>query len=205
MGLGRKERVTIKHAIHRYPARNGFTSQIFTFLARLSQYLGGMKITFLALALVLCAHELQASLGETEAQLVKRYGKVQGSFISDTGQFTTEEFEYGSYHVSVTLLQGASNREIFTRTDKKAISDMEMRSMLDANTLGSKWEQKDDNEHITVWVLASRQAFAAYYKETSSFIIKTSDMLAFEEALQRLQEQRQAAQQSAVKDRSLQP
>lgn len=158
-----------------------------------------MKLTILALALILCASRAQASLGESESQLEKHYGKELGSFISETGKFSTAEFEYGGYHVSVTLLDGQSSREIFSRKDRKPLEATELQTLLDANSLGSTWDKKHENESLVIWVLKSSQAFAAYYtdrdkatnKDYNSLVIKTRDMLAFEEALMRMQQEEQ--------------
>lgn len=156
-----------------------------------------MKMTILALALTLCAAQARASLGENETQLIKHYGKELGSFIDSTGKYSTAEFEYGIYHVSVTLLDGQSGREVFSRIDKKPLNTAEMQTLLDANALGSKWKKMHENESLIIWVLDSKEGFAAYYtdadkatnKDYNSLVIKTRDMLAFEEALMRMQQQ----------------
>ena len=166
----------------------------------------GMRMTILALALFLCARQLQASLGDTETDLIKRYGPKLGTFVSDSGKFSTEEFEFQGYHVSVTLLDRVSGKETFTRLDKKPLDLVELQILLDGNSLGSKWEKKDDNETVTIWVLESKEAFAGYYKSLHSFTVKTSEMLAMEEALLKLQQQQQESQatQDPIK-RNLRP
>src|SRR5580704_12884460 len=120
-----------------------------------------MKMTLFALAALLCAHQLQASLGETETQLVKRYGKITGSFIPtpDTGKFRRYEFENGDYHITVTLLDGVSGQEDFTKKDKYPLDIVQMQELLDASALDSKWVKKDDNDSVIIWVLDSKQAF----------------------------------------------
>jgi hypothetical protein len=176
-----------------------------------SPYSGEMKMILFALAAILCAHQLQATLGETQTQLVKRYGKETGSFIPtpDTGKFRRYEFENGEYHITVTLLDGVSGQEVFTRKDKKSLDPAEMELLLEANALGSKWAKKDDNDTVIIWVLDSKEAFAGYYKKLNALVVKTADMLAFEEALMRQQQQQQqhaaAATPTPPKDRSLQP
>lgn len=167
-----------------------------------------MKRTILSLVLILCAHQvLQASLGETYAQLVKRYGKETGSFTPtpDTGKYRRYEFDNGDYHITVTILDGVSGMEVFTRKDNKPFNPVEMQLLLEANALGGKWVKKDDNDSVIIWVQDSKQAFAGYYKTLKSLVIKTSDMLAFEQALLEAQQQQAARQKQAAKDRSLQP
>ena len=162
-------------------------------------------MTILALALILCTRQLHASLGETEEQLVKRYGKALGSFMSETGKFSTEEFEFQDYHVSVTLLGGVSNKETFTRKDKKDLDTVETELLLDANSLGGKWEKKDENKSVIIWVLDSRKAFAGYYKSLASLVVKTPDMLAMEEALVKLQQQQRQSPTPDPANRNLRP
>jgi hypothetical protein len=167
-----------------------------------------MKRTILSLALILCAHQLlQASLGETYTQLIKRYGKETGSFIPtpDTGKYRRYEFENGDYHITITLLDGVSGREEFTRKDKKPLNPVEMQLLLEANALEGKWVKKDDNDSVIIWVQDSKQAFAGYYKSLNSLVVKTSDMLAFEQALLEVEQQQAARQRQAAKERSLQP
>ena len=174
-----------------------------------------MKTTILALALAaLCAHQALASLGETEPDLIKRYGAKTGSFISESGRFSTLEFEYLDYHVTVTVLDGASARETFSRKDKKPLDPVELDTFLAANALGSKWDKKLDQEDATVWVLESHRAFAGYYKsdknnlQQNSLTVKTDDMLAFEQALMRVQQQHQqqaTARPAGTPDKKLQP
>jgi hypothetical protein len=162
-----------------------------------------MKMILMALVFILCANHLQAALGETETELVKRYGKIQGSFVSQAPPFTREEFEHGGYHISVTLLEGQSHREIFTRLDQEAFTPGEMQLLLDASALGSKWDQKHEDDTAIVWVLDSKEGFAGYYKKLKTFIVKTGSMLAVEETIIKAQQQQQS--EDPTKNRSLRP
>jgi hypothetical protein len=168
-----------------------------------------MKMTLLALAAMLfCASQIHASLGDTETDLAKRYGPNVGKFISDTGKFTTEEYEFQNYHISVVLLDGVCARETFNRKDGKALDAIELKILLDGNALGSKWIQKDDTKDMTIWVLESKEAFAGYYKSLFSFTVKTNEMLAMEEALVKYQQQQAgnpSAKPKGTPNRNLQP
>jgi hypothetical protein len=165
-----------------------------------------MKMTFLALAFILCAHHLQASLGETETELVVHYGKIQGPPVALTKKDVTDQFVYNGYNIKATLLDGLCSREVITRVDKKSFSPDEMQAWLKSNALGSAWQQKDDDENVMVWVLDSKEAFAGYYKKLSMFVVKTVDMLAFEEALLRMQQQqKQAPTPDPTINRNLRP
>ncbi len=90
---------------------------------------------------------------------------------------------------------------------------MELDTFLAANAMGSKWERKDDRDEATIWVLESHRAFAGYYKsdkqnaQQNSLTIKTVDMLAFEQALIQLQQQKAAsrARPTGTPDKTLQP
>ncbi len=164
-----------------------------------------MKMTLLALAFILCANHLHAALGDTETELVKHYGNVLGSFESQVPKFTTQEFEYGGYHISATIIDDQCHREVYTKLNKEAFSEGEMQLLLAASTLGSKWQQKDDNNTITIWVLDSKEGFAAYYKSQKTFILKTATMLAIEEAVIKAQQQQQAESQDPTKNRNIRP
>jgi len=168
-----------------------------------------MKMTplaLVALAFLLCAHQLQAALGDTQTDLVKRYGKIQSNPSSLTPKDVTIQFKSGGYTITVTLLSGQSGREIYTRDDGKGFSDAELQVLLEASKLGSKWQLVRNSDVIGVWVLDSRDGFAAYDKLRATFTVKTSDMLAFEEALVKVQEQQQAAAKAhPTPDPSLRP
>ena len=151
---------------------------------------GWMRIIFTALALALLpvTHHLQAALGESQSQIAKRYGGTKFPPMAMTNRDLTVYFDYKDYTVGVTFLDGVCNRETFTRKDKKALNAGEIQYLLDANALGSKWVLMDDNKNATIWILDSKEAMAGYYKSAPYLSIQTPNMLAFDDAIKKLQE-----------------
>lgn len=143
----------------------------------------------LAAMLILAAHPLHATLGETETQIAKRYGKPLAPPMGHTNRDMIEFFHYKDYEVSVTFIDGQSQRETFLRNDKKAIPEVEVQAILDANKDGTKWVMMNDTDSVRIWVLESKQAFAGYYKqEQPYFSVETRLMLQFEQELKAMQQ-----------------
>jgi len=151
-----------------------------------------MKFAAPALALFMAANHLYAALGETQSEIVKRYGGPDGGTkyppLSMTNKDLTVYFDYKDYVVGVTFLQGVVARETYTRKDKKALSDVEIQVFLDANAGGAKWTQVDDTKNAKIWILDNRQGMAGYYKSEPYLSIQTPAMLAFDEVVKRAQE-----------------
>jgi hypothetical protein len=145
------------------------------------------------LALLAASATLRANLDDTETQIMKRYGKIQGTPVSETNRDITEYFVYKNYTVAVKLLDGTSQRESYTKKDNGGFSDKEMEALLAANANGGKWVLMDDNKDVKIWVLESKTAFAGYYKKNPYMSIQTRELLGFEEQVKLLKEkQRQA-------------
>jgi hypothetical protein len=86
----------------------------------------------------------QARLGENADQLVQRYGdplretdqKSQGDKIA-LAQVT---FQKGGFQVNVTLVDGISVSETFSKINDEAVTLAEVQILLNANSQGFGWE-----------------------------------------------------------------
>jgi hypothetical protein len=74
-----------------------------------------------------------ARIGETEAQIESRYGK---SFATVR---LSKIYFYGEFFVVVSFANGKSGREIYVKRDSTALNETEIRSLLNANSNGTKW------------------------------------------------------------------
>jgi hypothetical protein len=152
-----------------------------------------MKIFLPAiLALLAAAAPLRANLDDSETQILQRYGRIQGTPVSETNRDITETFVYKNYVVGVKLLDGTSQRESYTKKDNGPFTDKELEALLAANSTGGKWVLMDDNKNVKIWVLESKAAFAGYYKKNPYLSIQTRDLLGFEEAVKAAKEKQQA-------------
>lgn len=154
---------------------------------------GTMRMMFAApvLALFLAAGNLHAAIGETQSQIVKRYGGTDGGTkyppMAITNKDLTVYFDYKDYVVGVTFLEGIVARETYTRKDKKALTDVEIQDLLASNASGGKWVQVEDNKNAKIWILDSKQGMAGYYKSDPYLSVQTPQMLAFDEAIKQIQ------------------
>jgi hypothetical protein len=76
-----------------------------------------------------------ARIGETEAQIKKRYGKPTPSSSSTKGYF------YRDLFIIVDFDNGVSRIETYGKRDGTSMSAAEIRQLLDANGDGTKWQE----------------------------------------------------------------
>ena len=105
-----------------------------------------MQIACCMSALLLCGVTAFARIGETEAQIEKRYGKPTSSSPSTKGYF------YNDFFIIVTFDNGVSGIETYEKRNRAPLSDVEIESLLEANGGGTKWQEP------------IRNGFEVYYK-----------------------------------------
>jgi len=164
-----------------------------------------MKKLFLCLALLLViTGSLQANLGETEALIMGRYGKELGASTSTTNRDISRYFLYkDTFIVTVTMIDHQSEREAYSAKDEdpaqhenaqpkrgRNLSSSEVKMLLDANTLGSKWTLTTENENYKNWVLDSKAAIASYDTHQHILTLETQTMVGFDRALKTLGEKK---------------
>jgi len=149
------------------------------------------KLITATLLLIGLAHSVKANLGDTETDIYKRYGKIQSPPVSMTNKDVTFYFKYKDYVVTVTLIEGQSHRETFTKQDNKPFTETEIQALLNANANGRKWEMMTDNKDVKIWVLEAHGAFAGYYKAHPYLSIETHGMMEFNEGVKALREKQQ--------------
>jgi hypothetical protein len=94
-----------------------------------------MRIPCCIAALVLCGASTFARIGETEAQIEKRYGKP--TFNSSS----TRSYFYKTLSIIVAFDNGVSGIETYEKHDGASMSAREIRQLLDANGDGTKWQE----------------------------------------------------------------
>ena len=94
-----------------------------------------MRIPCCIAALVLCGASAFARIGETEAQIEKRYGKPTPS------SSPTKAYFYKDLFIIVTFDNGVSGIETYEKHDGTSMSAGEIKHLLDANGDGTKWQE----------------------------------------------------------------
>ena len=98
-----------------------------------------MKTYFIAIALLILVSHAFARIGETEQQMEKRYGKCTLT-ISTGNEPLQKVYQSSGFNITVTYIDGVSQREIFTKQDGSSeLTKNEIAILLEANTAGSKW------------------------------------------------------------------
>jgi hypothetical protein len=103
-----------------------------------------MKSKILSILLILSSSlSAFARIGETEAQIEKRYGKAQDSFKSEVG--TRSRYLFSGFYVFVDFERGISQMETYQKKNPlDSMSATEMAGLCDANASGG-WTIPEEN------------------------------------------------------------
>src|ERR1700757_2739188 len=116
-----------------------------------------------------------ARIGETEQQIEKRYGK--SSLTVSTGNEPLQKvYQSSGLNITVTYLDGVSQREIFTKQDGSELSKNEIAILLEANAAGSKWIEDPTATALAGmqgWKLESGGRTAAFSRDNTRLVITT--------------------------------
>jgi hypothetical protein len=94
-----------------------------------------MKITCCVTALLLFSPTAFARIGETQAQIEKRYGQPTSSFRSTRGYF------YKDFFIIVTFDNGVSGIETYQKRNAAPMTAGQIRRLLEVNGDGTKWHE----------------------------------------------------------------
>jgi hypothetical protein len=134
-----------------------------------------LKTPFIAIAFFLLVAPAFARIGETEQQIEKRYGK--STLTVSTGNEPLQKvYQSSGLNITVTYLDGLSQREIFTKQDGSELSKNEIAILLEANTAGSKWIEDPTATSLAGmqgWKLESGGRTAAFSRDKTRLVITT--------------------------------
>ena len=114
-------------------------------------------------ALVLCAATAFARIGETQAQIEKRYGRPT------SGSCWTKTYSTKNFFVIVTFDNGVSGIETFQKRNDSPMPRAEIEKLLVANSDGSKWARSARNDFQISYTAKTR--FAEYNAITNTLTI----------------------------------
>jgi hypothetical protein len=99
------------------------------------------KILMAALMVACVTSSAFARLGETEAQCEQRYGKPAQS--TNVGAIKNSVYHFRSFQIIVSFEDGKSKSEAYAKEDSAEISNGEITALLDANSGGAPWIEKE--------------------------------------------------------------
>ncbi len=106
-------------------------------------------------SLLLTASSAPARIGETEAQIEKRYGKAVFTF-SHGSELPRKGYIASGFRITVTYIDGVSQAEDYHKPDEAKLSQTEIDTLLAANASGSTWtEQQTPVVLLRRWTLNS--------------------------------------------------
>jgi hypothetical protein len=104
-----------------------------------------MKIILAAIILAISVGSTRASLGDTEQQLVSRYGPKLGAKTSDQalgGAVAADRVSFmkAGLQYDVLLFKGVSSEESVYHRPYAPLTEAEVKALLDANAQGQSWK-----------------------------------------------------------------
>ncbi len=125
----------------------------------------------------------QARIGETEAEITKRYGKSVVTFSK--GDAPLEKgYLSGGFRISVTYLDGVSQAEFFSKPDSSKLSEEEIDVLLSVNAIdGKEWkEERAPVAMLRTWKLEESDRIANYTVRENMLMIQTRSWMDLEQA-----------------------
>jgi hypothetical protein len=92
-----------------------------------------------SLVLLVCSRSLLARIGETEAQIMARYGQSIGDIPTETFG-PVRGFALREYLVGVKFLNGTSAMEMISRNDQAEITPQEIDALLKKHGADMEWK-----------------------------------------------------------------
>jgi len=92
-----------------------------------------------SLILLVCSRSLLARIGETEAQVMARYGQSIGDIPTETFG-PVRGFALREYLVGVKFLNGTSAMEMISRNDQAEIKPQEIDALLNKHGADGEWK-----------------------------------------------------------------
>jgi len=115
-----------------------------------------MKAILSSLLVLLFALPSQARLGETLKELKRRYGQPINAENAKETHTTHYSFYWEQYVIEVTLEEGRSVSEQYTRQNRRDFSLQEVRLLLEESSPGLAWTQVDGSnwkqqDRVATW------------------------------------------------------
>lgn len=149
--------------------------------------------TILSLLLILSVSSSAfARIGESEQQVEARYGKPIAPRVPGEDLGETKAYVCAGFLIAVTFVDGVSQREMYAKNDKSAITGAEVEVLLEANRGNLQWggshpaDQKPLPFGVEEWRCIDQRSRVAFHDTRQhSFFVTTQ---AFIDASERAQD-----------------
>jgi len=131
----------------------------------------------LLLLLLVAVMPVFASLGESAAEIEKRYGPARGKTEVSSEGVITRYYISNDVGISVKFMDGKSQSEIYEKADRSDFSPREVAVLLDASRLGSDWLNIYESADSSRWELRSRAAAAFHFHNNHLLVISTKEFI----------------------------
>jgi hypothetical protein len=126
-----------------------------------------MKMIGLATLMVMAAFACRARLGETNGQIVTRYGAVEHR--NDTGTNTwIGDYDFKEYHVQVYFRDNISECEYVAPRKTRKFDDEEREALMTAIAGGGGWDKDDVHSDLTMTIWINKASKAVAYLTTGT-------------------------------------
>jgi len=133
-----------------------------------------MKSLCIIVSAALFASPAFARIGETEAQIEKRYGKPKFTF-SQGDELPSKGYISAGLRITVTYVDGVSESEFYQKPDQSALSETEIKTLLAANAEDGIWaEQPEVLGSVHTWKIAAKNRIASYVDRLNSLTVATT-------------------------------
>jgi hypothetical protein len=149
-----------------------------------------MKLALLTFVFILCVTvTAQARLGESADQLVARYGQP----LSENDQKREGDkialadviFQKGGFRIEVTVTDGISVAEVFSKLNSDPLTVNEVRTLLNDNSQGYDWQAPQVDKGEEWWTRDDNAT--AHLAQDGSLTIKSKELVAKENAAKKLE------------------
>ena len=130
-----------------------------------------------SLILLVCSRSLLARIGETEAQVMARYGESIGDIPTETFG-PVRGFALREYLVGVKFLNGISAMEMISRNDQAEIKPQEIDALLKKHGADVEWKvDKFEKPDWKRWRNQDGSLVAVYDSKRHFFVCKLEGVL----------------------------
>jgi hypothetical protein len=123
-----------------------------------------MRTKLFPAAAMLCAlyaSSAFARIGETEAQIAKRYGQPKESLKQSAG-FTSRAYIFQTFDVIVSFEGGVSCGESYMHSNRMPLLEPEIATLLQANAGNGTWKVASNSGFTTIYKNTDRVRVASY-------------------------------------------